>query len=76
MKRKPTALHLNVKAGGYTVRMGLTFTDTHGDVVEIPLQSDANREINFGQVATFLMHILYTLNHYHVACAFCMYRCQ
>ena len=50
VKRKPTVLRLNVKAGGYTVKMGLTFTSAGGDEVEVPVQSQANRTISFGQV--------------------------
>ena len=50
MKRKPTPLHLNVKASGYTIRMGLLYTSPGGDDVELPVQPQTSTVINFGKV--------------------------
>ena len=50
VKRKPTPLHLNVKAVGYATRMSLSFRDTRGNEVEIPVQADNRQEIDFGEV--------------------------
>ena len=50
VRHKPTPLRLNVKARGYEVKMGLSFTNTSGDTVDIPLHSQATREIKFGKV--------------------------
>lgn len=50
VRHKPTPLRLNVKARGYEVKMGLSFTNTSGDTVDIPVHSQATREIKFGKV--------------------------
>lgn len=47
---KPMPLHLNVKAGGYATQMGLFFKNTRDDEIELPVEAEANQEINFGQV--------------------------
>ena len=64
VKHKPTPLRLNVKAQGHKVKMGLSFTNTSGDTVDIPLHSPANCEINFGKVYTLRPHCFSVLIRY------------
>ena len=60
VKRKPTPLHLNVKASGYTIRMGLLYTSPGGDDVELPVQPQTSTVINFGKVKKCSMLLDYS----------------
>lgn len=66
VKRKPSLLRLNVKAGGYSVRMGLSFTGPNGEELEVPIQSKTNRTISFGRVCN-------KINILRMLCSCCLY---